>query len=66
MSGARPDLDAARRAELAAFLKARRAALQPADVGLTALPGKRKTPGLRREEVAQISGVGLTWYTWLE
>ena len=66
MSGARPDPDAARRAELAAFLKARRAALQPADVGLTALPGKRKTPGLRREEVAQISGVGLTWYTWLE
>ena len=66
MSGARPDPDAARRAELAAFLKARRAALQPADVGLTALPGKRKTPGLRREEVAQISGVGHTWYTWLE
>ena len=29
-------------------------------------PGLRRTPGLRREEVAQISGVGVTWYTWLE
>ena len=56
------------RAELAAFLRARRARLQPADVGLPAdaLPGRRCTPGLRREEVAELSGVGLTWYTWLE
>ena len=56
------------RAELAAFLRARRARLQPADVGLPAdaLPGRRRTPGLRREEVAELSGVGLTWYTWLE
>jgi transcriptional regulator with XRE-family HTH domain len=54
-----------RRAELADFLKARRAALQPTDVGL---PGcrRRRTPGLRREEVAQLAGVGTTWYTWLE
>lgn len=28
--------------------------------------GRRRTPGLRREEVAALSGVGLTWYTWLE
>jgi transcriptional regulator with XRE-family HTH domain len=34
-------------------------------VGL-ALGGRRRTPGLRREEVAQLSGVGVTWYTWLE
>lgn len=57
---------AARRAELADFLRTRRAALSPADVGLPASNGKRRTPGLRREEVAQRSGVGLSWYTWLE
>jgi len=54
-----------RRAELADFLRRRRASLQPADVGLRA-GGRRRTPGLRREEVAQIAGVGATWYTWLE
>jgi transcriptional regulator with XRE-family HTH domain len=54
-----------RRAELAAFLRARRARIRPADVGLP--PGfRRRTPGLRREEVAQLAGVGVTWYTWLE
>jgi transcriptional regulator with XRE-family HTH domain len=54
-----------RRAELAAFLRARRARISPADVGLP--PGsRRRTPGLRREEVAQLAGVGVTWYTWLE
>lgn len=61
------DQDAPRRAELAAFLRARRAALQPGDVGLPdAATGRRRTPGLRREEVAQLAGVGLAWYTWLE
>ncbi len=55
----------ARRAELADFLKARRAALQPTDVGLPG-GGRRRTPGLRREEVATLAGVGTTWYTWLE
>lgn len=50
---------------LAAFLRERRARLQPADVGLPAL-GRRRTRGLRREEVAQLAGIGLTWYTWLE
>jgi transcriptional regulator with XRE-family HTH domain len=58
----------AQRAELAAFLRARRARLQPADVGLAqgSAPGERRTPGLRREEIAELSGVGMTWYTWLE
>lgn len=64
--GTSTDHDAARRAELAAYLRARRASFQPADVGLHPPPTRRNTPGLRREEVAQISGVGLTWYTWLE
>jgi transcriptional regulator with XRE-family HTH domain len=56
------------RGELGAFLRARRARLQPGDVGLPAdpVPGRRRTPGLRREEVAELSGVGITWYTWLE
>jgi hypothetical protein len=54
-----------RRAELAAFLRSRRARLSPAEMGLPPGTGRR-TPGLRREEVALLSGVGLTWYTWLE
>jgi transcriptional regulator with XRE-family HTH domain len=54
-----------RRAELGSFLKARRARLSPADFGMP--PGsRRRTPGLRREEVALLAGVGVTWYTWLE
>jgi transcriptional regulator with XRE-family HTH domain len=54
-----------RRSELAAFLRSRRERLRPEDVGLA--PGiRRRTAGLRREEVAQLSGVGITWYTWLE
>ncbi len=55
----------ARRRELAAFLRTRRERVQPRDVGLPP-GGRRRTPGLRREEVAQLSGVGVTWYTWLE
>jgi len=51
--------------ELAEFLRSRRARLSPADVGLP--PGvRRRTPGLRREEVAELAGIGTTWYTWLE
>ena len=64
--GKRPDPEAARRAELGTYLRAQRARLQPEDVGLSPKPGRRNTPGLRREEVAHVSGVGLTWYTWLE
>ncbi len=54
-----------RREELADFLRTRRAALKPEDVGLPG-GGRRRTPGLRREEVAQLAGMGATWYTWLE
>ena len=54
-----------RRAELGEFLRARREALQPGDVGLPA-HGRRRTPGLRREEIALLAGVSVTWYTWLE
>lgn len=57
--------DGLRRAELADFLRKRRASVQPEDVGLPN-GGRRRTPGLRREEVAQLAGVGATWYTWLE
>lgn len=53
------------RADLAEFLRERRARLSPADMGLPS-GGRRRTPGLRREEVAALAGVGLTWYTWLE
>ncbi|MEU6414037.1 helix-turn-helix transcriptional regulator [Microbispora sp. NPDC046933] len=54
-----------RREQLAAFLRSRRERIRPEDVGLP--PGlRRRTPGLRREEVAQLAGVGVTWYTWLE
>ncbi|GAB3409446.1 helix-turn-helix transcriptional regulator [Flindersiella endophytica] len=54
-----------RRAALAAFLRSRRERLSPELVGLPA-GSRRRTPGLRREEVAQLAGVGVTWYTWLE
>lgn len=51
--------------ELADFLKTRRAKILPTQVGLSS-GTRRRTPGLRREEVAQLAGIGLTWYTWLE
>lgn len=54
-----------RRQELGSFLRAQREHLAPGDVGLPATP-RRRTPGLRREEVAALSGVGVAWYTWLE
>lgn len=54
-----------RREDLAAFLRARRAAVDPAEVGLPA-GSRRRAPGLRREEVALLAGVSVTWYTWLE
>jgi transcriptional regulator with XRE-family HTH domain len=55
----------ARRTELAAFLRSRRERISPEDVGLPA-GIRRRTAGLRREELAQLAGVGVTWYTWLE
>ncbi|MEV5754873.1 helix-turn-helix transcriptional regulator [Actinoallomurus sp. NPDC052308] len=54
-----------RRAELREFLRSRRARVSPEDVGMPA-GGRRRTPGLRREEVAVLAGVGVSWYTWLE
>jgi transcriptional regulator with XRE-family HTH domain len=54
-----------RRRELGAFLRSRRERIRPEQVGLRSLR-RRRTPGLRREEVAQLAGVGVTWYTWLE
>jgi transcriptional regulator with XRE-family HTH domain len=54
-----------RRTELASFLRSRRERIRPEEVGF-APGGRRRTPGLRREEVAQLAGVGVTWYTWLE
>src|SRR5690606_20289051 len=55
----------ARPRALGDFVRARREALTPAAVGLP--PGtRRRTPGLRREEVAQLAGLSATWYTWLE
>jgi transcriptional regulator with XRE-family HTH domain len=68
LDGRSRQTEMARRAELGEFLRASRSRLRPADVGLTdhgATP-RRRTAGLRREEVAQLSGVGVTWYTWLE
>jgi hypothetical protein len=56
---------AARRTELADFLRSRRERITPERAGLPPAP-RRRTPGLRREEVAQLAGVGVTWYTWLE
>ena len=54
-----------RRLELADFLRTRREKLKPEQVGIAQL-SRRRTPGLRREEVAELAGVGTTWYTWLE
>ncbi|MFJ9018854.1 helix-turn-helix transcriptional regulator [Streptomyces sp. NPDC102259] len=54
-----------RRHELAAFLRSRRERITPEQVGLPR-GARRRTPGLRREEVAHLSAVGVTWYTWLE
>ncbi|MBV9231184.1 MAG: helix-turn-helix domain-containing protein [Chloroflexi bacterium] len=54
-----------RRALLADFLRTRRARLSPSQIGLPA-GGRRRTPGLRREEVAQAAGVSVAYYTWLE
>ena len=54
-----------RRTELGKFLRTRRARLSPADFDMPA-GSRRRTPGLRREELALLAGVGVSWYTWLE
>lgn len=51
--------------ELSHFLKSRRARIKPAQVGLPDT-SRRRTPGLKREELAQLAGISVTWYTWLE
>jgi len=56
---------ASNRTELASFLRARRSRLAPSAVGLPT-GRRRRTPGLRREEVALLADVGVSWYTWLE
>jgi transcriptional regulator with XRE-family HTH domain len=60
-----PDPDGQRRAELALFLKAKRAAIAPESIGLRTAR-HRRARGLLREEVAQRAGISPTWYTWLE
>jgi len=60
-----PGTNELRRRELGAFLRSRRERVKPEDVGVR-WSRRRRTPGLRREEVAQLAGVGVTWYTWLE
>lgn len=57
--------DEKRRAELADFLHTRRARLSPSDVGLPHRT-RRRVAGLRREEVAELADISVTWYTWLE
>jgi transcriptional regulator with XRE-family HTH domain len=57
--------DEIRRQELSDLLRNRRGRIAPADVGLPET-NRRRTPGLRREEVAQLAGMSATWYTWLE
>ena len=54
-----------RRDELAAFLRTRRARLRPAEVGLPE-GVRRRTPGLRRQEVAQLAGMSVDYYVRLE
>jgi transcriptional regulator with XRE-family HTH domain len=53
------------RRRLGAFLRAHRERLRPEEVGIRRGP-RRRTPGLRREEIAQLCGLSPTWYTWLE
>ena len=60
-----PTEDAERRRALGAFVRAQRERLSPEALGLPPGP-RRRTPGLRREELAQLSGLSTTWVTWLE
>lgn len=51
---------------LGEFIRSRRQRLRPEDSGIEPLPGRRRTPGLRREEVAYLANMSVTYYTWLE
>src|ERR1700759_2570782 len=57
--------DVVQRDELGTFLRAKREATAPVSVGFPR-GSRRRTPGLRREELAQLAGLSVTWYTWLE
>lgn len=59
------DVDAERRTELRSFLREMRARLQPRDVGLPER-SRRRVPGLRRQEVAELIGTSDDWYRWFE
>jgi transcriptional regulator with XRE-family HTH domain len=65
ISEANPSRELERRKELADFIRTRREKLKPALDKVSPMI-RRRTPGLRREEVAELAGVGATWYTWLE
>lgn len=60
------DPSAERRRLLGAFLRRHREHLTPAEAGLQGGSTRRRTPGLRREELAQLCGISPTWYSWLE
>ncbi|MER6995069.1 helix-turn-helix transcriptional regulator [Streptomyces sp. NPDC000410] len=60
------ELKSHRLGELREFLRSRRARVSPAEAGLPDGGPRRRTPGLRREEVAVLAGVGVSWYQWLE
>ena len=64
-TGRAPAQDTARRKAMGDFLRSARARVQPETVGLPA-GQRRRTPGLRREEVAQLCDISTTWYTWIE
>lgn len=59
-------VDTERRRQLADFLRTCRERLQPEDVGIPDRKTRRRAKGLRREEVATLAGVSVTWYTWIE
>lgn len=65
MNARLPELNPTRTQTLGAFLRAHRERLSPLALGFPST-GRRRTPGLRREELAQLCGVSTTWYTWLE
>src|SRR5258707_1479009 len=54
-----------RRRELGEFIRAQREKLSPVSAGVAGA-SRRRTPGLRREDVAELSGLSTTWYTWIE
>ncbi|MFE5541234.1 helix-turn-helix transcriptional regulator [Streptomyces sp. NPDC056492] len=65
MSESGPSEVGERRRELASFLRSRRERITPREAGLPST-GRRRTPGLRREELALLAGMSATWYTYLE